>query len=817
MESTSNHKSVLDQELDEADDLKRLLKPAKELKRLLKPITSQFERLERRWFWELLQNATDSGKGDVVNVRLIASSDRLEFQHDGRPFRPIDAKNLISPDTGKDDGEEHDRDPIGEFGTGFTSTHVLSASIRVRGQLASERSGETRPFSILLDRTGFEDINLLKDAIKNADEKLKLQDAASEMTGNLSTSFVYDLTRPLGNLDTHRVVENGLQDIVETLPFVMSFLDRVRSVEIVDARASPLHTLRYIRLAQEGGSFVVEVEKNATVSNVTIIGATINSTTVAVRVDEGCVAPYPQKMARLFKAFPLVGSHGFPFPVVANSMAFETTTEREAIELSNSDEPNRVALKDAVTAYGILLDELGRRGVTRSYNVISWPSGILEGQAGEWFKGHIEQALVQVMGSRCLVRGLSDSRPLKDCRIPFMPKANRSADYLIALFDLLEPLHHHHLPVKEEAIHWYDNLNFDRFKGLNIDLEELVREISELGSMSSLPPPVDQKGQWLRNVVSFTLQHAPELLDKYAIVPNQLGDFQQRKGDLYRDNGVDPELIEVFKQLTQEDYRSHLLDPGFESVAELLPIERNKTTRTLARAIDEALQEHQSDSRGTGYINAVRLLGRWCDATRKGKEELEELFPWFADRRAQLYLDSFDEKQRDSALVIVSSGKLEGLSRLATSNLTPADIEQLASAPARVLGILRYLDKKVDDKEHADEDRGDEGEEIVYHKLNVLFPESEGYFVDWSSKRGVKEYDFEVRRENEVVWYIDAKTTGQGVANTESIPFYMRTPQWDFLQGEHARDKYWLARVFVNDTSGPDVRWLRVRRSDKIE
>ena len=819
MESFSNNKSVLDQELDEADDTKRLLKPAKELQRLLKPITSQSERRERRWFWELLQNATDNAKANRVNVRLSATGDRLTFQHDGRAFRPIEAKNLISPDTAKDDGEEHDDDPIGEFGTGFISTHVLSASIRVLGFLASERCDETRPFSILLDRTGFEDINLLKDSIKNADDDLKRQDVTREMKGGINTSFVYDLTQPLGDIDTRRVVQKGLEDIEETLPYVMSFVDRVGSVEIVDERDGASHILRYTRSKHENGSFVVEVEKDGTASNVTIIGATVNATTVAVRVDEGRVVPLSEKMARVFKGFPLVGSHGFPFPAVTNSLAFETTTEREAIELSNSDQKNRKALTDALEAYGLLLDELGRTGVANSYNAVVWPSGSLEGQAVEWYKGSITPSLIKTMGTKCPVRCITGSRPLAECRIPFIPKSHRSPDYLSDLFDLLEPLYRDQLPMKDEALPWYDNLSFDRFKGLNIDLEELVKRIADLGSLSSLPLTTEHKEPWLRRVTEFALQHAPELLDKLAIVPNQRGDFKQCKG-LYRDVGVDEGLVKIFEKLTGEDYRACLINPGFETIEGLLPKEKLKNTKMLARGIDESLQEHQSESRSLGYINAVRLLGRWCDATRegkrKGKEELEELFPWFADRRAQLYLDSFDEAQRDSALVIVSSGKLEGLSKLATSNLTAADIEQLASAPARVLGILRYFDSRVDDEDHADDPVGKEGEGIVHDKLLRIFPESEGYKVDWSSKRNIDEYDFEVRRNGAVIWYVDAKTTAQGIANSHSIPFFMRMSQWQFLLNEEPRNKYWIARVFLNDNSSPDVCWLRVTRSDAI-
>jgi hypothetical protein len=96
--------------------------PAKRLIEKLTPLGSHVEVYQKRWFWELLQNACDNNKN--VKVQVEINNDWLYFRHNGRHFTTGDALNLIFPDSEKD--EETNPDVIGQFGTGFISTHHAS-------------------------------------------------------------------------------------------------------------------------------------------------------------------------------------------------------------------------------------------------------------------------------------------------------------------------------------------------------------------------------------------------------------------------------------------------------------------------------------------------------------------------------------------------------------------------------------------------------------------------------------------------------------------------------------------------------------------
>jgi hypothetical protein len=64
-----------------------------------------------------------------------------------------------------------------------------------------------------------------------------------------------------------------------------------------------------------------------------------------------------------------------------------------------------------------------------------------------------------------------------------------------------------------------------------------------------------------------------------------------------------------------------------------------------------------------------------------------------------------------------------------------------------------------------------------------------------------------------VKYYVDAKTTGQGIANSDNVPFFMRMAQWNFLPLQEVRGKYLIARVFKKDNSYP-IRYLNIQPNE---
>lgn len=55
--------------------------PAQRLIEKLSLLKNKIEETKKRWFWELLQNASDYN--ETINVKLEVSESRVTFSHDG--------------------------------------------------------------------------------------------------------------------------------------------------------------------------------------------------------------------------------------------------------------------------------------------------------------------------------------------------------------------------------------------------------------------------------------------------------------------------------------------------------------------------------------------------------------------------------------------------------------------------------------------------------------------------------------------------------------------------------------------------------------
>jgi hypothetical protein len=153
------------------------------------------------------------------------------------------------------------------------------------------------------------------------------------------------------------------------------------------------------------------------------------------------------------------------------------------------------------------------------------------------------------------------------------------------------------------------------------------------------------------------------------------------------------------------------------------------------------------------------------------------------------------------------------LAALASSELTDEDLQFLLANIKRLPMALNMISENVDDKEFADSNTGDCGEEIVYNDLLKRYPRTSGFSVIWASRdKNEPCYDFEILKHEQTYCYCDAKTTKRGIANADSIPFFMRKSQWEFLQTLDETIPYLVARVFMKD--GGEIKYMRVSKMD---
>src|SRR5689334_3782501 len=110
---------------------------AQAVQKYLNKLFQEEARFCSRWVWELLQNARDASPEVGVSVWLIQEPSRMVFRHTGVPFTHKSIAHLIYHGSTKHDIS--DTDPIGQYGTGFLTTHLISKTVMVKGKTIDGR------------------------------------------------------------------------------------------------------------------------------------------------------------------------------------------------------------------------------------------------------------------------------------------------------------------------------------------------------------------------------------------------------------------------------------------------------------------------------------------------------------------------------------------------------------------------------------------------------------------------------------------------------------------------------------------------------
>jgi hypothetical protein len=357
----NTNKNVLNE--IEAEERKQALSiPAKRLREKLIPLKSKEEQTAKRWFWELLQNASDYN--ETVDVTLEINDARITFKHNGCPFSIQDVLNLISPDSGKDK-DEVKKENIGKFGSGLVSTHILSSEIEVKGAFKSENEEQLYKFNILLDRSSYENKDKLIDSIELTKKGLKETNSkiAKEKYSGFMTSFSYNLNKILPGLSSSiNVVELGLEYIYEVLPYTLCFMSKVKSVTIIDKRKKSGNKNYLIKRKTVNDSTPkFEITENLKISEIEFIKKRHKQVETVYRHINNEVVSLPAEISKLFCGLPMIGSENIGLPFILNSLDFEPTLERENVEITVNDKQNTFLFKQATELYKLLLDDISNK------------------------------------------------------------------------------------------------------------------------------------------------------------------------------------------------------------------------------------------------------------------------------------------------------------------------------------------------------------------------------------------------------------------------------------------------------------------------
>jgi len=563
-------RSVRDQSADDARHEVLTDSNAQTVRNYLKRLFQEEARFRSRWVWELLQNARDASSANGVRVWLVLRPDCVVFRHDGLPFNYKNIAHLIYHGTTKYEPSISGVDPIGQYGTGFLTTHLISKTVRVSGILDDKKR-----FNFLLDRRG-DSADDLKVAMDASWSSFVASCSEAEDLKPIRTEYQYPLAG--GLFDS---VNKDISDLIENAAYLLSFNERIRQLHI-NRGEQPLviERMDFERLTDTAQRVRIEERLGEATPMSRYVAVMVReSVSVAVEIsnsDDRWSAAAPIPVPRLYKAFPLVSTGDFCLPVVINSEKFDPREDRDALILRPDREgksENMTLMEaacDLAAHMPVLATDQGWAGVPalgRVNPVRAW-----EWADGDWLRQTLTDRFITPVRAAEILENDTDWVHPAGSLVPTLDSRERCQE----LWDIADKVKDYtdRLPMRHETWDWAETLaswaevlqeeaaDFDE----SLTLANVCEWVAQSETLENLQGRLREGTDvlaWLSQLYALIgAADCVDLLETEAIVASQSGALKKIT-DLSLDRGIDDELKKIAETLGLA-VRSTLLHPDVE-------------------------------------------------------------------------------------------------------------------------------------------------------------------------------------------------------------------------------------------------------------
>jgi hypothetical protein len=553
---TRSPSNVRDQSADDARHAVLSDSNAQTVRNYLKRVFQQEARFRSRWIWELLQNARDASSANDVRVWLTLKPDRVVFQHDGLPFNYKNIAHLIYHGTTKFEPLVDGVDPIGQYGTGFLTTHLISKTVSVRGKLDDKKR-----FDFLLDRRS-DSADDLKAAMEASWGRFVASCSAAPDAKPIRTEYEYPLAA--GLFDS---VNKDVSDLIENAAYLLSFNERIKRLHI--DRGGPAIVIEKRDQEQLTDSAQrVRIEErigDAAATSRYVAVMVRDSVSAAVELshsnDEWSAAA-PIRVPRLYKAFPLVATADFCLPVVINSEKFDPREDRDTLILE-SDREGKSKNMLLMEAACDLAAQMPKLAWDQGWTGVAVLAKVNPVKAWEWADA---QWLRQTLISRFITAARTTA--ILESEIHIIAPANSrvptldSREHCEQLWDIADRLNDYidRLPMRHETWDWAETL-LSWVEALQEEIDDLPESltladvckwVAQSDTIEKLQGRLREGTDvlpWLNQLYALIgAADCVDLLETEAIVPSQSGALKKIT-DLSQDRGIDAELKEIAESL----------------------------------------------------------------------------------------------------------------------------------------------------------------------------------------------------------------------------------------------------------------------------
>ena len=578
-------------------------------------------RSSERAIWELFQNArdlakvNDTGKKEA-HIKIRLTSDEFIFAHQGRPFTHDSFSSLVKQVSAQ---EKENEDSVGQYGTGFLTTHAFGRVINVVGSLDMEDAVPGKYVNIdnfVIDRT-YNDITEFVD--KMADQLLNIDNYAdAEMVDNCRdwTELHYQLNSAEG-AETN--AQKGIHAAINILPYVMTINSPIVDVTIVNEVDGRTISFSKRELPEENSLRVmaIDINDNGNIycKKIYFLQSEDGQDIVVLPLKDSTTGESLSGIAKLFVCFPLLGTEDFGMDFIYHSRRFFPVEERDAIYLPVGNANVRSKYEQNVKVLNEMSDMLFDYLREHAEDISNWVDITTlsfecernkEDITNEFFCS-LKEKWVKFLESLPIIpiegemRSLnSDSFCLLSKEIVDTIEGENGEKFKVISTVALERFH---VPNTSDIIEWskvvlsWKNVNDSVFLSVE-DIAEAVAEkgLKELDLLKQFDVAVKEMGY-------------DRLFDKYTLIPNKEG-VLTKKSDLRNAKDIPNWLYDIVKQIIPTR-TSAFVNNDFSGIVEMTSFSRND----LKESINDFLTTQRKEylDKGKCYRGEVlRVLASIC-------------------------------------------------------------------------------------------------------------------------------------------------------------------------------------------------------------
>jgi len=504
-----------------------------------------FEKLDgtdaKRAIWELLQNAVDVSENCEIIISITDKS--LIFQHNGKPFTTTTLNSLIKQVSSK--ASQNNDDEVGQYGTGFITTHSFGKKILLSGSLKKEE-GYIYFDNFEIDRTAKDSDELIEKLIiqqEKAFDLIDINDTKEEPSK--FTTFEYLVATDLEKENVEKVID----ELNLALPYVMSLNDKLIKVTIIDKNKKET-IFKKNKGYFENTIKVTPILINSIEKIIYSISEAESKIVVILPLENPNKAiSFDPKLAKLFLYYPLIGTENFGFNFIVHSKQFAPTEPRDGIHLrSNNDQTqekeksNRELLEVAFTLISNFIKE--NANIIDNIHLLSkinFNTNIPNNSILCVYFKELKEKWVNNFKSYPLVE-TNGERICPEDAFLFSEELLKDDTYFDSIYTIVNLFWKNEIPQKHIVKEWTKYITEWEDTTLNfIDITSIAEEIEKSETLSFY----EETKEDLKNFYTYLIKYNhTEIFNQYKILPNIKNDFCQQS-QLKSCLDIDDVLIDI--------------------------------------------------------------------------------------------------------------------------------------------------------------------------------------------------------------------------------------------------------------------------------